>query len=140
MLLQILPQTTQEGDNTKESQKYQNPPTLCILFIWKVPQEAMKNQRKILSRVNRETLGYKTQGHDLNWLDSLCPTRAHPLIHWGSNPRDIMGSNRICGSLLIILIRLPHEGNLSRGNSLGQGGLQALNSHLRGQGMRLKGR
>ena len=65
-LLQIHPQTIQEVGNTKEAQQYQKTPPFCFLNIWKVPQEAMEDQRQTLRPVNYKPPVYQTRGHDLN--------------------------------------------------------------------------
>ena len=85
--LKIPPQTIQEGDNTKESQKYQKNSSLGHLHICKVPQEAMEDQRQTLKRINQKALLDQTRCYDINLLDGIFPTRDHSPSHWGSNPR-----------------------------------------------------
>ena len=114
-------------------------PHLCCLYVWKLPQEAMEDQRQKIRRVDQETIGDQNRGHDLNWPDGIWPTRDHPPSHWGYKTRNILGIHRICGSLLRPLLCSPHEGNLILGNPLGQGILQDLDSHPRVQGLRLQG-
>ena len=122
-LLQISHQNIQEEYIIEEDHQNQKNPPPCCLFIWEVPQEAMEYQSQTLILVTQEALGDRTQGHDLNRIDDLCPTRGHPPSQWGSNPCDIMGSHYICESLLQLLLRPPHEGNLSLGNNSVQEGL-----------------
>ena len=45
-LLQIPPQNTQKGDNTKDAQKDQKTNPFCCLNIWKSPQETMEDQKQ----------------------------------------------------------------------------------------------
>ena len=72
----------------------------------------MEDQRQTLWWVHQESLGDHIQGFDLDLKDGICPTRAHYLSHWVSNPHKILGSNYICGKLIQLLICLYHEGNL----------------------------
>ena len=55
-----------------------------------------------------------------------------------SNPRNILGNHHIFGSLLQILLRSPHEGNLSWLKPSGQGSLWLLGIHPQCQGLRLQ--
>ena len=55
----------------------------------------MEYHSQTLKRINQEALRDQNQGHDLNLQDGIFPTRAHSPIHWGSNPRKILGSYRI---------------------------------------------
>ena len=127
------------GGNTKEYQKDQKTYPFCRLFIWKVPQDSMEDQRKILRRFNQETLVDHTRRHDLNWPYGIFPTRARPSSYRVSNPQKMMERHHICGSLIWLLIRPPHEVNLIWVNPLVQRGLWALSSHPQGQGLHLKG-
>ena len=70
----------------------------------------MEDQKQTLGCLNQETLRYQIWFHGINWTDGICPTRAHPPSHWGSNPHNILGSHRICGSLLQLMLQSPHEG------------------------------
>ena len=38
----------------------------CCLHMWKIPQEAMEDQRQTLKRINQDTLGDQNWGYDLN--------------------------------------------------------------------------
>ena len=119
--------------------KVRTLPTLCRLYVCKVPQEAMNNQSQTPRRVNKETLGGQTRGHELNWSNGIYPTRYYPPSHWGSNPLEILGSHCICGQILWLVLCSTHEGNLSWVNPSVQGSLRTLVIHPQGQGLRLKG-
>ena len=56
LLLQITHQTIKEGDNNKEAHKNQKTSLLCLLHIFKVPEESMEDQRQTLNCINQETL------------------------------------------------------------------------------------
>ena len=112
LLIQIPPQTIQDGDNTKEAKQYKKTSALCRLLIWKVPQEAVEKQSQTLRWFNQEALRDHTQGCDLNRLDGLFPTRAHSPSHRGSNIHNIINIHRINGLLLQLLLRPTYEGNV----------------------------
>ena len=83
----------------------------------------MEDQRQTLNRINQESLRKYTWVHELNLTDGIFPTRDNYPIHWGSKSRKIMGSHRILGSLLLLLLHPHHEGNIRRENHLVKGGI-----------------